>query len=118
VKDFAARSIGILQESMRWAPSTTRSHLIEYLLAIDNTSCGLSQHSGLALATESVLNYAGYNRGSGSLGVRTAFVRHLVIKNVLFDADPAVSPSQCAEEDLRPSLTTTFPSILPFVFCN
>ena len=74
MKDFAARSIGILQESMRWAPNATRSHLIEYLLTREHTSKGLYQHSGLALATESVLNHAGYNRGSAPLGVGTVVV--------------------------------------------
>ena len=69
VKDFAARSIGILQESMRWAPNAVRSHLMQYLLQMDNSTSGMLQHSGLALATESVLNYAGYNRNSASLGV-------------------------------------------------
>ncbi|XP_021339751.1 phosphatidylinositol 4-kinase alpha-like, partial [Mizuhopecten yessoensis] len=68
VKDFALRCQSILQESMKWAPNTTRSHMIEYLLRMENTSQGLLTHSGLALATESVLNYAGYNKSAAPLG--------------------------------------------------
>ena len=69
VKDFAERSKGILQESMKWAPNAVRSHLIHYVLTTENSSSGMHQHSGLALATESVLNYAGYNKNAAPLGV-------------------------------------------------
>ena len=36
---------------------------------MENTAEGLFQHSGLSLATESVLNYAGYNKSAAALGV-------------------------------------------------
>ncbi|ESO97694.1 hypothetical protein LOTGIDRAFT_103639 [Lottia gigantea] len=68
---FVFRSTDILQESLKWAPNTTRSHLIEYLLRMENSTAGLFQHSGLALVTESVLNYAGYNKNSAPLGSAT-----------------------------------------------
>lgn len=71
VKDFAARSTGIIQEAMKWAPNATRSHIIEYLLKMEHSSQGLFYHSGLALATESVLNYAGYNKTAAPLGIAT-----------------------------------------------
>ena len=58
---------------MRWAPGATRSHLIEYLTQLEHSSQGLYQHSGLALITESVLQYAGYNKPSLPLGVRYTF---------------------------------------------
>lgn len=77
VKDFAYQSATILQEAMKWAPQTVRSHLMEYLLEMENTSQGLFQHSGLALATESVLNYAGYNRSAAALGVGLVCMLHL-----------------------------------------
>ncbi|XP_041348000.1 phosphatidylinositol 4-kinase alpha-like [Gigantopelta aegis] len=71
VKDFAARCGGILQESIKWAPNATRSHLIQYLLQLETTSEALHQHSGLALATESVLTYAGYHQTAASLTAAT-----------------------------------------------
>ena len=45
---------------MKWAPSTVRSHLIQYLLRLDIEAPGMTHHSGLAMATQSVLVYAGY----------------------------------------------------------
>ncbi|KAK7505986.1 hypothetical protein BaRGS_00002708 [Batillaria attramentaria] len=71
VKDFAERSKGILQESMKWAPNAVRSHLIHYVLSTEDASTGMHQHSGLALATESVLHYAGYNKNAAPLGPAT-----------------------------------------------
>ena len=67
MNDFAARSSGIVQEAMKWAPQATRSHLLEYLNQISNSE----HHTGLALATESVLHNKGLNLQSVSLSVST-----------------------------------------------
>lgn len=65
VKDFADRCHGIVQEAMKWAPQSTRSHLQEYLNQVPNST--LWHHCGLALAIGALLGAAGLNRMSAPL---------------------------------------------------
>ncbi|XP_067636083.1 phosphatidylinositol 4-kinase alpha isoform X2 [Eurosta solidaginis] len=54
LKDFADRCQGIVNEAMKWAPRSTRSHLQEYPNQIPTPV--LAHHSGLALAFDSIVS--------------------------------------------------------------
>ena len=45
-RNFAGRASQIFQESVRWAPDVIRSHLIQYLIDVENSKTGLRHHTG------------------------------------------------------------------------
>ncbi|KAL3320215.1 hypothetical protein Ciccas_001101 [Cichlidogyrus casuarinus] len=92
LKDFLKICERVLEEGLKWAPNMVRSHLAEYVLRNERNSIGSYQHRGLALATETLLNYAGYN--SSSSGSMTPGVNPSM---------GTVSPTMVASERVQPS---------------
>ncbi|CAG0914490.1 unnamed protein product [Notodromas monacha] len=108
VKDFAARCQEIIAEAMRWAPGVTRSHLLEYIcpsredalasverrgsvlrvvggrsspVDLQQKNPPLPAHAGVALATESIMHYAGLNSASEPLAASALEKRPGCVKN-------------------------------------
>lgn len=52
---------------MKWAPSITRGHLIEYILKLWQSADGCAHHTGVAVAVECVLQNVGYSAATGTL---------------------------------------------------
>ena len=79
VKDFANRCKGIIEEAVKWAPDTMKSHMKEY---INNKGQeGTTTHSGLALATECVLSFSSSNKEPGGLPAGFLAARPSCVKN-------------------------------------
>lgn len=53
VRDFTAHCRRIIREAVKWAPRTTRTHLIEYITGCQDNQMDIGQHPGLSLAIES-----------------------------------------------------------------
>lgn len=80
VKDFADRCQGIVSEAMKWAPKSTRSHLQEYPNNVPVPS--LNNHSGLALAFDSILHTTSSTKKPNCCnGTTSRFVSVLVMRS-------------------------------------
>lgn len=53
VRDFTAHCRRIIREAVKWAPRTTKTHLIEYITGDQHVPMEIGQHPGLSLAIES-----------------------------------------------------------------
>lgn len=83
VKDFTARCKGIVQEAMKWAPQATRSHLQEYIKQLQSSE--MYHQSGLALATDSVLELVELSSGGPSLGPQSVSAYSELIRSLMYD---------------------------------
>ncbi|KAF7262730.1 hypothetical protein EG68_00013, partial [Paragonimus skrjabini miyazakii] len=67
LSDFVKRCKGIIEVGLQWVPNLVRSHVANYMLQSQRSPHSLFQHTGLALAVESVLSFAGFNRSASVL---------------------------------------------------
>lgn len=52
VRDFTNYCKRIIREAVKWAPRTTKTHLIEYIIEAQKIPYNIGQHPGLSLAIE------------------------------------------------------------------
>lgn len=64
LNDFVKNCKSILEVGMQWVPNLVRSHLIEYILKMENSVENFGKHIGLAIATQAVLTFAGYTKSN------------------------------------------------------
>lgn len=58
VRDFTSRCANILQEALKFAPITTKSHIQNYMIQQQQNGDDIYNHSGINMVLDAVLHYS------------------------------------------------------------
>jgi phosphatidylinositol 4-kinase len=75
IRDFIARCGNILQEALKFAPITTKSHIQNYMLHLQQNGTDVYNHYGVNMILETVMQFSKPKSDTEYLDVRTA--KHL-----------------------------------------
>jgi phosphatidylinositol 4-kinase len=71
IRDFIARCGNILQEALKFAPITTKSHIQNYMLHLQQNGNDVYNHYGVNMALETVMQFSKPKFDNDYLDVRT-----------------------------------------------